>query len=123
MKRCNERVTGMARSIFSMRLTALRKEQHLTQEDVAVYLGLSRSTYTCYEVGTSMPSAQNLCAIADLFSVNLDYLLGRGEDPEMYDIHNPARTAQEIALMDRFRHISDKGRDTIVDMARLLDPR
>ncbi len=113
----------MGRSLFSTRLMTLRKEHHKTQEDVAAYLGLSRSTYTCYEIGTSMPSAQNLCALADLFEVNLDYLLGRGEDPEMYDSQNPARTAQEIALMDRFRRINDEGREAVANMARLLDPK
>lgn len=113
----------MARSLFSIRLMTLRKDKHMTQGDVAEYLGLSRSTYTCYEISTSMPSAQNLCMLADLFEVNLDYLLGRGEDPEMYDPENPARTAEEIALIDRFRRIGEDGRRAVSDMTRLLDSR
>lgn len=112
---------GMARSVFSMRLTALRKDRHLTQGDVAEYLEISRSTYTCYEIGTSMPSAQNLCRLADLFEVNLDYLLGRGEDPSMYDPEDPKRSAEEIMLMDRFRRINAEGRKTVIDITCLLD--
>lgn len=93
----------------------------MTQEAVAEILGVSRSTYTCYEIGNSMPTAPNLCLLADLFDVSLDYLLGRGEDPTRFDDKDPKRTSQEIALLDCFRRINDEGRDAIYNMAELLD--
>lgn len=66
--------------ILAERLRSLRKEKHLRQEDVAAQLGLSTNGYQRYELGTREPVASVLCALADLYDVSLDYLVGRSDE-------------------------------------------
>ena len=113
----------MARSIFSERLTVLRKNKKMTQLDMADYLGLSRSTYTCYEVGNSMPTAATLCAIADLFDVSLDYLLGRFEDPTVYHLEDPEYSRGLTILTENYRIMDKVTREATVHTSTLLGRR
>ena len=60
-----------------MKLTKLRKDKNLTQEQVANYLNKSQSTYQHYENQRAEPSIETLCKLADFYGVTLDYLVGR----------------------------------------------
>ena len=64
---------------FSKRLINLRRENRLSQRDIAAKLGISQPSYTRYEKGTAEPTIANLIILADIFDVSLDYLLGRKE--------------------------------------------
>ena len=79
----------MNEAVFRTRLVMLRKEHHLTQGQIAEKLGLSRPSYTCYELGNSVPTLYTLCKIADMFEVNMDYLLGRSENPAIGAKNSP----------------------------------
>ncbi len=65
--------------IFCERLLALRKEYGYTQRQVAQMLGISQPSYIRYENGTAQPSLESLSALADIFDVSADYLIGRRE--------------------------------------------
>ena len=65
--------------IFCVRLLALRKEYGYTQRQVAQMLGISQPSYIRYENGTAQPSLESLSALADIFDVSADYLIGRRE--------------------------------------------
>ena len=110
----------MERSIFCLRLMQLRKDKHLTQADMADILGLSRSSYTCYEIGTSTPTMTTLIELADLFKVSLDYLVGRGEDPSLYSTDDPIAMREELNLVDRFRRMTPEKRRALKEMAVLF---
>lgn len=69
--------------IFHERVRALRKERGETQVQVAAALGLVDRHYQRFELGTNLPSFQNIIALADYFQVNADYLLGRTDVREM----------------------------------------
>ncbi len=109
----------MSAVAFRARLTMLRKDHHLTQGQMAEKLGISRPSYTCYELGTSSPTVATLCKIADLFEVNLDYLLGRSDDPSI-EAADPKVAMQEISILDRFRKLSPEKRDKLCDMIELF---
>jgi transcriptional regulator with XRE-family HTH domain len=66
--------------IFSVRLKALRKEQHLTQKAMAGLIGRTERHYQAIEAGTINVSATMLLFLADYFHVSVDYLLGLRED-------------------------------------------
>lgn len=58
-------------------LKELRKQRKITQNELADYLHLARSTYQSYEYGAAEPDIGTLKKIADFFDVSLDYLCGR----------------------------------------------
>lgn len=60
---------------FEDRLTSLRKEKKLTQQDMASKLEIARTTYASYEQGHRQPDYDTLKKIADFFEVSIDYLL------------------------------------------------
>ncbi len=65
--------------ILAKRMKELRQEAKLSQMDAAVKLGLSLTGYCNYEHGTRDPGAETIVAIADLYHVSADYLLGRSD--------------------------------------------
>lgn len=64
------------------RLRKLRREADMTQQQMADYLGVQRTTYTKYEIGTISPSIDTLKKIASLFNVTTDYLIGEAQKNE-----------------------------------------
>lgn len=58
-------------------LSTLRKQNGLTQKDVAKKLAMSQQAYSRYERAECQPDLQTLCKLADVFEVSVDYLLGR----------------------------------------------
>lgn len=58
------------------RLKFLRKNLNLTQNQLAARIGVSKSLISAYELGTRLPSYDNLIKIAAFFKVSTDYLLG-----------------------------------------------
>ena len=61
-------------------LLKLRTSLNKTQTEVAKAVGLTqRATYVCYERAEKEPSLPRLIALADLFGVSLDYLVGFNE--------------------------------------------
>lgn len=69
--------------LFSSRLLACRTASGLSQKALGDIIGLSDAAVTMLEKGRRMPSIEVLVAIADYFSVSLDYLVGRSDDPTM----------------------------------------
>lgn len=61
---------------FGSILRELRKEQELTQQQLADNIGLSFSTISMYERGEREPDFETLETIADFFNVSMDYLHG-----------------------------------------------
>ncbi len=74
---------------------SLRIKSGLTQQQMAEKLGLSRSTIGMYENGEREPSFEILEHIADLFNVDMNYLIGKTESteiiPDSYYLNPEAR--------------------------------
>ncbi len=65
---------------FGENLAFIRKSRHITQDTLATYLGVSRSTIAGYETRDREPEYHALVKIADYFQVTTDYLLGHETD-------------------------------------------
>ena len=61
---------------FGNTLKTLRIKNDMTQSQLSQKLGLTKSVISAYENGLRMPSYDVLIAIAKLFKVTTDYLLG-----------------------------------------------
>ena len=65
---------------LSAKLTSLRKQKGLTQMDLAEKLNVSRQAISRWEVGTAVPSTDNLKVLSELYGVTVDYLLNELND-------------------------------------------
>jgi transcriptional regulator with XRE-family HTH domain len=59
------------------RIRDLREDHDLTQAQVGEKINVPQRTYAYYESGQRMIPPHILCALADLYHVSVDYLLGR----------------------------------------------
>ncbi|MCQ4862738.1 helix-turn-helix domain-containing protein [Pseudoflavonifractor phocaeensis] len=66
--------------MFGDILQELRKDKGWTQAELGNKLGVSKSAIGSYELGISEPSFENLIKIAELFNVNIDFLLGHNRE-------------------------------------------
>jgi len=70
-------------------IRALRKEKGLTQQQVADYLHLDRSTYAYYESGRSKLNADIIVRLARFYQIRYAVLLG---DEPVSEEHGRERT-------------------------------
>ena len=62
------------------RLKMYRTQKGLSQEKIAEMLDVSRQAVTKWEAGQTTPSSDNLIALANLYDVSLDELIGKSEN-------------------------------------------
>lgn len=62
------------------RLRELRTSKHLTQQQVADKIGLTRPAYTAYETEKRVPDGPMTAKLATIYGVSTDYILGRTND-------------------------------------------
>lgn len=65
------------------RIRNLREDFDMTQSQVGEYLHISQRSYAYYEAGTREMPIEILIELADLYKVNLDYLVGRTNVKDM----------------------------------------
>ena len=53
----------------------------MTQQRLAIELNMNQNTLSRYETGERQADYQTLILLADYFSVSIDYLLERTDDP------------------------------------------
>ena len=68
-------------STLCIRLLGARAKAELTQQQCADAIGISKARYQHYETGRREPDVEMLIALATLFHVSIDYLVGM-IDPE-----------------------------------------
>lgn len=98
------------------RLIDLRKEENLTQVELAKKLNISRSSLSMYENGERRPSFELADAMAAFFDVDLSYLLGTTDKKRSYYGHREQEEANleyllqsdEFALLMAYRKASDE---------------
>ncbi len=64
-----------------MRLRGLRKGKRMSQQKLAIELGMNQNSVSRYETGEREADYQTLISIADYFDVSIDYLLERTDNP------------------------------------------
>lgn len=91
-------------------LKTLRKNKGYSQEQLAVRLNVVRQTVSKWEKGLSVPDAQMLVDIAEVFNVSVRELLGN-------DIEQETKTdtaeviAQELAKLNELMAIEQKKKE------------
>lgn len=93
--------------MFNENLKAMRKAKGLSQEELAIKINVVRQTISKWEKGLSVPDAQMLIRIAEVFEVQVSELLGAKVDSEK-DINIVAeqlsRINEQLAIKNRRSH-------------------
>lgn len=69
------------------RIKELRLANHMTQDELAKKLYITRSAVGMYEQGVRRPDFEHMDAMADFFNVSLDYLMGKTDTNIGYPRH------------------------------------
>lgn len=93
---------------FGQRLRDLRKEKHLSQEELAKQMNISRSSIGMFEQGRRKPDFEMQEAFADFFNVNMDYLFGREDDPDI------------VLVVEMMKTMSGKQKSHLIKYADLI---
>ena len=56
----------------------------LSQPDIARETGISQRQLSCFENGKAIPNLLNVIALADVFDISIDYLVGRCENSKAH---------------------------------------
>ena len=99
--------------MFSDVLKQLRKRHNMTQGDLSITLGITRSAISMYEMGIRMPDYDMMKRIAELFNVSMDYLYEREEPTE------PSLSELKLAILDVIDQIPEEQQRTFLEMAKL----
>ncbi len=67
--------------LLKERVYQLRKEAHLTQQELGDILGLTHKSISMLESGGRSTTIDKLVLLAEFFHVSTDYLLGITDDP------------------------------------------
>ena len=95
---------GVMRMNMGERLRQLRRQRHLSQEEVARHIGITRSAYSHYEINNRQPVYETLIKLAAFYDVSLDYIIGGTVapcKPPLADPHETRRIWQLLQHMDQ----------------------
>jgi putative transcriptional regulator len=95
--RSNRKCTEVLR-MFGENLKTLRKHRGMSQEILAQQLNIVRQTVSKWEKGLSVPDAEMLSKIANLFEVSVDTLLGTKIENEK----GTNEIASQLALLNSY---------------------
>lgn len=97
---------------FANTLKTLRTNHSLSQTALAEQLGISKSAVSMYEQGRREPDFNVLRKIADIFQVEIDYLLGRSDSAS--GNYEPVTIAAHLDT-------ADLTQDELDDVARYIE--
>lgn len=112
---------------FGERLKELREKHGMSQQQLADELSISRSTIGNYELGSREPSFEVLEEFADLFNVDMNYLIGKSsierkvplssesENSSLFTGKEPM-TDREERMLSNFRLLSNEMQDKLLDL-------
>ena len=90
---------------FSEKLTALRRREGMSQEQLADRLGVTRQSVSKWESGAAQPELAKLVALSELFRVSVDYLvkdyIEEPESPEKGGT-STARLEEQVEEISRY---------------------
>ncbi|QVL35725.1 helix-turn-helix domain-containing protein [Aminirod propionatiphilus] len=78
------------------RLIALRKKNKLSQQELAIKVGVSLHSVFRWEKGLRTPDAEKLALVADILGVSIEYLLDKTDTLQEPKDHEKGPTSEEI---------------------------
>ena len=92
-------------------LKTLRKENGLTQQQVADYLHLDRSSYAYYESGRTKINIDILMRLAKFFQISLAMLVGEELPAQQLESGSPEENLETVLVNESVSRFSQLSRD------------
>lgn len=99
--------------LLGKRIKSLRKEKGLTQEELGKIINVTKVSICCYERESRVPTLETLIALAEVFGVDVDYLLGNdvyavAEDSDKYGTYVVKEEIEFIKEIRKHNNLYDK---------------
>lgn len=99
---------------FGEKLSKIRKENNITQEQLADTLGVSRQSISKWESDLAFPETDKIVRISEIFHCSLDYLLKNGiTEKEEPMASAPADTRRTVTMEEAERFLSIKKKNVL----------
>lgn len=109
-------------------LRTLRKSFHITQSELAEYIGVSAQQIHKYEIGKDMIGIDKLKGIADFFNCDISLFFEKqtqensdvlkiAENKKQFIVNNVSRVSDEIQLLKIFTHCEENDKKKILEFA------
>lgn len=102
---------------FGDKIREIREKRGLSQKELAVKIGVAKSTYSLYESGKREPDVEKIKKIAKVLEVSGDDLL---DIDVSYNNFNPILDTTETLLIEKYRSISDDGKTLINNILNFI---
>lgn len=100
-------------------LKKLREENHYTQDYLADYLHVGRSTYANWERNRAFPDYDKLVALCILYNVSADYFLNVIDSPTSFvekSTRYPSLTEDDVKILSYYHRLDEENQDYIRGM-------
>ena len=101
------------------RIKQLRRENGMTQVDMAQKLGVTKGTVSTWETDSRTPGFETLNQMCDMFQRSMDYLMGRSDDATPPILTDEEQT--ELALnqgVHKYCRLDQYGREAVESVIR-----
>lgn len=92
------------------RIYELRTSNGMSQKTLADKCRVSKFSISTWESGKRKPTRDNLQILADIFNVDIDYLMGRESVSMRY------LSSIELEIIDKFRKLDMSQQDLVLNM-------
>ena len=108
------------------RIKQLRRENGMTQVDMAQKLGVTKGTVSTWETNSRVPGFETLEQMCDMFQRSLDYLMGRSDGatpPVLTDEEQTELALSQVAedlreYVLKYCRLDQYGRETVEAVIR-----
>lgn len=106
---------------FCIKLKELRKQNKITQNDLALILNVKGATVNRYEKGVNEPAFDTLVSIANYFNVTTDYLLG--VESTVKEV-SPEFSAEQLQVVNLVKKLNNKELEKVYNyLLGIIDAR
>jgi len=110
----------MSNTLLGERIAALRKEAGMYQADLAIKLGVSKSSIAMWELGKRDPGSHVLPILASTLGVTTDYLLGKSDHKQGNASEQLKNDDEQVSTPDTIRAWLRSDQDLTQDEKELL---
>lgn len=102
-------------------LKLLRASKNINQSDMSELIGLTRSSYTQYELGNRIPDAETLYVIAKFFGIRMDLLFEPDIGKFLSELaYCRTHSENDEKLMENYRQMSPFSKGRLIEFSETL---